>query len=182
MARIELTLQSISRGSGLEYFRRDDRSGTAHHIPLLRLLTRLFVLPREFPGPEKPDDLPFDWLPWVILDTGAPLSVFPFRVWQPFRDVIHWLDQPPAAPFGRRLSIIGGSFTYRLGRLRFGVFDPSGDWLPAVLSNALFLEDAPTAPQQGVLGLRTRLFETRRLRCTHAPEEVFGQAWSLEDN
>lgn len=78
--------------------------------------------------------------------------------------------------------ILGGSFTYRLGRIRLGAFDEDANWLPAVRTNALFLDDAPGAPKQAVLGLRTRLFDGRRLRCEVAPHEPFGQAWWLEDS
>jgi guanyl-specific ribonuclease Sa len=108
--------------------------------------------------------------------------VFPFRVWQPFRDAVRGLDQPPAGPHGRRLTILGGPFPYRLGRLRFGAYDRTGDWLPAVTSNAWFLDDATGAPGQAVPGLRTRLFEARQLRCEDAPGDPFGQRWVLEDS
>ncbi|MCI0699495.1 MAG: hypothetical protein L0241_00220 [Planctomycetia bacterium] len=182
MARIRLLSVPVGRGLGVPYYRPEDRSGTIYHIPLPRLTLRLFVLPRDAVDRAKPDKLPDDWMPDTVLDTGAPLTIFPFQVWQPFADAIQWLNQPPAGSGGRSVTILGGTFPYRLGRLRFGAVDLDGNWLPAVSSNAWFLEDTPTAPRQAVLGLRTRLFEKRQLRCAEVPEDVFGQVWWLEDS
>ncbi len=179
MARVSLSLAHRPGVRGVPYYRPEDRSGTVYYIPRPWLMIRLFVLPRGSLDPHRPDDLPEDWQPEVLLDTGAPLSVFPFGVWEPFGDAIQWLDQPPGA---RQLTILGGTFTYRLGLLRFGVFDFGGNWLPAATSNAWFLEDDPAAPKQAILGLRTRLFDQRQLRCADVPEDVFGQVWALEDS
>jgi hypothetical protein len=181
MARVRVYLRSPESGPGTPYYRPEDRSGTVHQIPRLRLVVNLFVLPRDAADRHRPAALPTGWSPEAILDTGSPLCLFPSQLWQPFRDVIQWLDQPPAAA-PRRVTILGGRFTYRLGRVRFGLFDLDGNWLPAVWSNAWFLNDVPDAPGQAVLGLRTRLFDGRQLRCEVAPHEPFGQSWRLEDS
>lgn len=182
MAHIKLELDHSPGVHGIPYYRPEDRSGTVYFIPRPWLMIRLFVLPRGALDTHLPDGLEDNWEPWAILDTGAPLSVFPFKVWEPFADAIQWLDQPPAGSTGRRLTILGGSFPYRLGRLRFGAFDADGNQLPATFSNVWFLEDGPAAPKQAVLGLRTRLFDRRQLRCEDAATNPVGQVWSLEDS
>ena len=80
------------------------------------------------------------------------------------------------------MTVLGGRFAYRLGRLRLGAFDDDGRWLPPAWTPAWFLTaDDPDAPKQAVLGLRTRLFDGRRLRCEAAPDDPLGQRWWLED-
>jgi hypothetical protein len=66
--------------------------------------------------------------------------------------------------------------------VRFGTFDPEGNWLPAVWSNAWLLEDDPAPPRQAILGLRTRVFDRRQLRCEEVPADAFGRLWRLEDS
>jgi hypothetical protein len=152
-----------------------------YFIPYLRLVARLFVLPRDAAQSHIPANLPDGWLPEAIVDTGAPLTLFPFSVWRHFQDVIRWLNQPPA-PVPQRVAILGSRFAYRLGRVRIGAFDRDANWLPAVWTNALFLDDDPSAPKRVVLGLKTRLFDQRQIRCANAPEELLGQVWWLEDS
>jgi hypothetical protein len=179
MARVRLILRGLSSGPGLPYYRPEDRSGVVYHIRQPRLFVSLSVLPRDATEHFRPVSLPADWSFRAILDTGCPLTLFPFPVWQPFRGVIQWLDQPPAAA-ARQVTILGGSFTYRLGRVRFGVFDEDANWFPAVWANAMFLDNDPNAPRQAVLGLRTRLFKGRQIRCEDAPEPL-EEMWWLED-
>jgi hypothetical protein len=180
MARVRLSVRGVGSSPGTPYYRPEDRSGTVYHIPRPRLFVKLAVLPRDAIDAYRPDDLPNEWTPDAVLDTGAPITLFPFPLWQPFRDVIRWLDQPPAAGL-RQVTVLGGRFTYRLGRVRFGAFDAAANWLPAVWTNAWFLDADPAAPKQVVLGLRTRLFDGRQLRCEVVPAEPLGQVWWLED-
>ncbi len=180
MPRVRLSIRNAGPATGIPFYRADDRSGTTYFIPYMRLIAKLFVLPRDAAERNPPDDLPAEWTPEAILDTGAPLTLFPFPIWQPFRDVIQWHDQPPAT-VARKVAILGSSFSYRLGRVRIGAFDRHANWFPAVWTNALFLDDSPEAPRQAVLGLRTRLFDQLQIRCANAPEEPLGQVWWLED-
>ena len=180
MARVELKLAAVSGSLGIPYFRPEDRSNTVYRIPTIRLTIRLFVLPLDAVSRDRPDDLPPDWEVEVAFDTGAPLTIFPFDVWQPFAAAAQWLGQPPQAA-RTRVAVLGGRFASRLGRVRFGAADDGGNRLPAVASSALFLDSDPAAPKQAVLGLRTRLFERRHLRCADVPAAAFGQVWALED-
>lgn len=180
MARVRLILRKPESIQGTPYYRPEDRSRTVHYIPRVRLFVKLFVLPRDAADRHRPSELPNGWSPEAIVDTGSPLTLFPFSIWQPFREVIQWLEQPPATT-PRRVTILGGSFSYRLGRVRFGAFDEEANWLPAVSSNAWFLDQDTAAPRQAVLGLRTRLFDQRQIRCAAGPADPLGQTWWLED-
>ncbi|MDB5309356.1 MAG: hypothetical protein JWO38_3558 [Gemmataceae bacterium] len=162
MARVRL---SVRRIGSTPFFQPGDRSGVPSVIPLSRLLARLSVIPRDAAADYRPSHLDDPWCPLVILDTGSPLTLFPYPVWQPFEAAITWLEQPPR-PDGqpRRVTILGGSWVYRLGRVRAGLIDEEGRWLPAVWANAWFLEDAPASPRQAVLGLRTGVLDGRSLR------------------
>jgi hypothetical protein len=102
--------------------------------------------------------------------------MFPYPVWQPFEAAITWLDQPTPAGGPRRVTILGGSWAYRLGRVRAGVIDEDGGWLAPAWTNAWFLDDHPAAPKQAVLGVRTGLFDARQLRSNPTGDE-----WWLED-
>jgi hypothetical protein len=138
------------------------------------------VVPHD--GGDRPIQIPVGYSPEAILDTGAPLSLFPYPVWQSFADAVVWIDQPPTGGPERRVAILGGRFPYRLGRLRIGACDEENQ-LPPVWMNIWFLTaDDPAAPKQAVLGLRTRLFDGRQLRCEAAPGDPLGQRWWLEDS
>ena len=167
---------------GIPFYRPGDRSGTLPRLPTYRLFILLAIPPRDYPGEPLPDLRNVIRLP-AILDTGAPLSIFPFMIWNVFADRIRWLGQPPvAAP--RRVSILGGLFGYRLGRVRVGAVDPERRWLAPATLTALFLDDTAGAPREVVFGLRNRLLDRRRLR--HEPEpgadpEEMPGRWWLED-
>ena len=83
-----------------------------------------------------------------------------------------------------RVTILGGTFGYRLGRVRVGLTDRESRWLPAKWLPAFFLDDSPAAPRETVFGLRNRLLDGRRLQHEPQPgadpEEVPGRWW-LED-
>lgn len=160
----------------LPFFYPGDRSGNPLAIPLARLVVTLVVIPRDA-GEDYRPEVKDRWSPDAILDTGAPLTLFPYPVWQPFESAITWLAQPPLPAGGqRRVTILGGSWAYRLGRVRIGMIDTAGGWLAPAWTNAWFLDDDPVAPKQAVLGLRTGLFDGRQLRSDSSGEE-----WWLED-
>lgn len=174
MARVRL-FHRLS-GRGVPYYRPDDPDRVIERVSVPRLFVKLFVLPPDAADRDYPDALRDPWAPEALVDTGNPLTAFPFPIWQPFASAIQWLDQPPPPPTGRHLTVLGGNFRYRLGRLRFGVIDEHENWLPALTSPALFLDDHPQAPKHAILGLRTNLFDARHLRCSEGP------IWTLEDS
>lgn len=195
MARVRLTVDNLrlihrhlgappEQPRGIPFFRPGDLSGATAYIPWYRLVVRLVIVPRGEDTRVRPtpreDGLELD----AVLDTGAPTCVFPFPIWQPFGNEIQWLDQPPRED-GRpwAVTVLGGSWGYRLGRVRVGATDRDANWLPAATTNALFLNDPPATlgatrpPRQAILGVRSGLFDLRQLRHADAdPPE-----WILED-
>jgi hypothetical protein len=149
MSRVRLTCAHL--GAGSPFYRPDDRSGSVHFMPRPRLFINLYVLPPGAGGSYQPGTGSDEWMPEAILDTGAPLSLFPVPVWRPFAAAVRWLDRDdnwlPAA------------------------------WTPAWFLTA----DDPAAPKQAVLGLRTRLLDNRQLRCEATADDPAGQRWWLED-
>jgi hypothetical protein len=139
----------------------------------------LAVIPRDAGDGYRPGSVDHPWCPRAILDTGAPLSIFPHPTWGPFADAVWWLDQPPTAV--RRVTILGGTWGYRLGRVQAGATDEDSRWLPAVWLNAFFLDPDPGAPREAVLGLRSRLLDGRRLRQEEVPSGGADRTWWLED-
>lgn len=174
MARVRIALRYLG---STPFFYPGDRSGMPLRIPYPRLLAMLAVMTHGASEDDRPDVIDTPWCPRAILDTGSPLTLFPYEVWQPFEAAITWLAQPLLPAGGpRRVAILGGSWSYRLGRVRIGMIDTAGGWLAPAWTNAWFLDDDAAAPKQAVLGLRTGLFDGRQLRSDSSGEE-----WWLED-
>lgn len=151
-------------------------------IPLHYLMVTLVVVPRDADADYRPDSIYDPWCPDAVVDTGAPLSVFPYTLWAAFADQIWWLDQPPRSDgLAREITLLGGNWTYRLGRVRVGAIDDDGDWLPPVWLNAFFLDDLPDAPKTAVLGLRSRLWVQRQLRSAGDVDDDTIPDWWIED-
>lgn len=162
------------------YYFPGDRSGVPAEIPLDRLFAALVILPADAAGDRPPQVIGDRWAPDAVVDTGAPLSLFPYPVWKPFGSAVTWLEQSPPAVGARRVTVLGGRWAYRFGRVRVGVIDTDRRWLPAARLNAWFLDDAPGAPRQAILGLRCHLFDRRRLRQEPAAPDG-APRWCLED-
>lgn len=194
MARVRITVRNlrVSRHTdapdpqpeGLPFLSTDGALPLFRYLPWYRLMARLFVEP--IAGEVLENDIAFD----AIVDTGAPLTTFPFEVWHDFRDHIRWHDQPPredvddaGEPLPWQVSVGGGTWGFRLGRVRLGLTDGESRVTPAVVTTCLFLDavppnPGPRPPRQAVLGLRTPLLDRRQLRhagTTDLPE------WWLED-
>ncbi len=171
---------------GLPFFRPSDAARVIARLPWYRLLVKVVVLPADADPLTRPVEIPETHSPPAILDTGAPLTCFPATLWRQFAAEIRWLDQPPredGEPW--RMTILGGSWTYRLGRVRLGATDINGRWLDAATTVAMFLDEPPAGasrpPRHAILGLRTPLLDRRRVR--HAgttPDDL--PVWWLEDD
>jgi len=171
---------------GLPFYRPTDATGLVARLPWYRLLAKVVVLPAEADPLSRPVVIPETHSPAAILDTGAPLTCFPATLWRQFTTEIRWLDQPEredGEPW--RITILGGSWTYRLGRIRLGATDTDGRWLDAATTVAMFLDDPPPgasrSPRHAILGLRTPLLDRRRLRQgSDTPDDL--PIWWLEDD
>ena len=130
----------------------------------------------------------------AILDTGAPLTVFPFIVWSSFpASIIDYVDFPPGTS-PRSLSVGGTRCPFRLGWIWLGVEDderPVGR-LPSQRVLAQFAQDGGRMKSNVLVGLSHSVLTGRRLvRETtleaHEPDpaepnrqrRTFGQTWRL---
>lgn len=102
-----------------------------------------------------------------IVDTGAPLTVFPITQWKHFAEDIEWLS--PADPsIDSWLSVItgktGGEHSCRIGRVVAEAFDlgPPPTFLPPSMVFALF-EETPNGDDQIIVGLHGGILAGRRL-------------------
>ena len=102
-----------------------------------------------------------------IVDTGAPLTIFPLAQWKHFAGDIEWLS--PADPsLDSWLTLItgktGGERSCRIGRVVAEAFDmgPPPTFLPASTILALF-EETPSGDDQIIAGLHGGILAGRRL-------------------
>jgi len=181
---IRIPTDNVAEGDRL--IRYQDEQGRERTVPLLRLQVNVLIgrdPTRGSPDERKPRR--------AILDTGAPLTVFPKHRWQSFADEIVRLplvgDQNPIGRAG------GRQFSYFLGRVWVGAVDPFERRLPAVPVLAQFREDdipagEPLPPI--LLGLWGGILEGRTLTRWPTVErydpdmptlESFGQWWHLSD-
>jgi hypothetical protein len=133
-----------------------DDEGHSYQIPFLRLLGYLRVgrTARRFNE--------------CLVDTGAPISVFPHTRWQPFADEIKWLrvqtDHPEECWLTRITGWTGGQARCRVGRVAVQALDrerPSAE-LDYVDVIGLF-EQEPSYNDRILIGLHASIFQRRRL-------------------
>lgn len=130
--------------------------GTTSIIPFLRL----FVLLRIGCQARRIVD--------GIIDTGAPLTVFPRLTWKRFAKDIEWLALPPEKFARSWLTNLrgrtGGRSACRIGRVFVEAFDVEGGlrFLPGGVILAQF-EEIETTEDRIILGLHGGILENRRL-------------------
>jgi hypothetical protein len=116
-----------------------------------------------------------------IIDTGAPLSVFPRLTWKSFASEIDWLTLPPqrySRSWVANLSgRTGGTSRCRIGRVFLEAYDVESGchFLPGAFILAQFEEDE-TIDNRVILGLHGGILEGRRL----IVEPDLRQAWIEE--
>lgn len=109
------------------------------------------------------------------MDTGAPFTVLPHHVWQPFESEIRWIESAGPEPVMR---IAGAKSRFQFGRVFLSAFDDLGNSMPPAWTLACCLDSAsPT--KTALLDLRSELLMNRR-RLRHAGETP--PLWWLEDS
>jgi hypothetical protein len=146
-----------------------DKLGTPIVLPFLRLFTLLRIGQRA------------RRLADGIIDTGAPLSVFPRLTWKQFAKDIDWLTKPSERRANSRVSNLrgrtGGTSRCRIGRVFLEAFDLEKGcrFLPGALILAQF-EEEETIDDRIILGIHGGILERRRL----IVEPDLRQAWIEE--
>ncbi len=115
-----------------------------------------------------------------IVDTGAPLTIFPVRQWKHFADEIEWLSPSSLATASWLTHIsgkTGGECPCRIGYVLGEPFDlgpPLHFLKPSKI--LAFFEEAPSGDDQIIVGLHAGILAGRRL----IVEPSSGEAY-LED-
>jgi hypothetical protein len=152
-----------------------DPQGAAVSLPFLRLFTLIRIGGARTPRIRE-----------CLIDTGAPLSVFPEWEWRLFAAEVEWLAPAPGHPFPwwltRFTGMTGGSCPCRPGRIVAEPvgYGPGAQVLSATPLVALFAEDGSRPEDEDrhriLMGLHGGILEGRRL----IVEADARQAW-LED-
>jgi hypothetical protein len=153
VARIRVYVRQSQRTSPETAF---DKSQTPIVLPFLRLFVLLRIGRRT------------RHLADGIIDTGAPLTVFPRLTWKHFARDIEWLTLPPERLSSSWVANLrgrtGGESRCRIGLVALEAFDVESGcrFLPATSILAQFEEDE-TIDNRIILGLHGGILEGRRL-------------------
>jgi hypothetical protein len=180
---IRIRTENVAREHQLISYR--DERGRERTVPLLRLRLAIHI-GKDSDGPPVGRRARK-----AILDTGAPLSIFPKQRWQSFAsEIVRLPFVGERAPVGR---VGGRQFSYFLGRVWINCTDPFERHLPAVPVLAQFREDDIPAGERLppiLLGLSGGILEGRTLTRWPTVErydpdlpalESFGQWWHLSE-
>ncbi len=146
--------------------RRHKSHAAGSHLLYLEQVVALFrVLPSESPALIREG----------VIDTGAPVSVFPQVAWQPFEQNISWLtrrNDPGVPKWCREVSgVSGGSIPVRLGSVVNELFDHLGGRLGPFEIVAMFAQDHGRM-RDLLLGLGGGVFANRRLEMVYTDQAI----------
>ena len=179
MATVRLKTRLFNR---ISFFPERGLSNDIAEAPAYRLLLRL-VLFESHAEPIKQTALDYEdkRKTDAVVDTGSAFSVFSYRTWKSVEKEIRWLKRPTKIDGSEYMvTVLGGRWAYRLGRIRLAAFDDRANWFEPVWTLALFLENVPDAPNVNILGLGSSFFKHRQLRhAGYDPGEL--PIWWLED-
>jgi hypothetical protein len=100
-----------------------------------------------------------------LMDSGAPLTVVPERIWRPFESEIEWLTFPtnttPSSLWTEVAGVTGGTVKCQLGRISMVALDLQGRELAPVQVIAKFAEDGTLFPRI-LVGLHVSILQGRR--------------------
>ena len=203
MASIRIPVTSIL-ASGLFPRTFLDECGQVQLIPWLRLSLTILVGHDPEPGLTAPrldrNGDPRLHFP-AILDTGAPITVFPRKVWElvePDITRLRWnpeeMEQQPVAWRTPTATVGGSTFPYFLGHVWVEARDIWGRSLPAVRVLTMFREDLTPPGQMTpniLLGLSGGILEDRRFSRSPVDDrydpdppglQTYAQWWWLSDH
>ncbi len=100
-----------------------------------------------------------------LVDSGAPLTVVPERIWRTFEKEIEWFSFPanttPSNLWTEVAGVTGGTVKCRLGRISMVALDLQGKELAPVPVIAKFAEDGTLFPRI-LVGLHVSILQDRR--------------------
>ncbi len=111
-----------------------------------------------------------------VVDTGAPMTVFPQKEWERFEPEIRWLTGPndPTVPkWCRQFSgVSGGTISCRLGLISLEFFDALGGRVGPVEIIAMFAYDNGRM-RDILVGLGGGTFTKRRLEMIYDDQNIW---------
>jgi hypothetical protein len=160
-------------------------------LPNQQVLTvrapRLFARVRVARAPDRSDAARTQF---AILDTGMPISVFPFEVWDKFQSEIHFTPTRSEVESGTFLvtpRVLGCTYTFRLGRIALSVLDRENETQlterPVLARFLVAVVDQPAGAnvlKHVVLGMSEGVLEGRALTFRHDADETQRAAWIEE--
>ncbi len=169
MPRVRLQIKPATDRPSRSFIERD-----GHILPLheFRLTTRIRLgMP---PGRGVPDRR--SAMKEAIVDTGAPISIFPRSVWLGFANEIEKLSLLGLGSESPVIALGGSRFPFRLGRIVITVYDGESRYLSATPILALFVDEPlGSRPPPVLLGLWRGVLEGRRLVMGPALGDPAGQ-------
>ena len=114
-----------------------------------------------------------------LVDTGAPLSIFPERIWRDFEENIVWLtlrDNAAVAWLDNVQGLTGGSMPARLGTIEIKWIDCNGSQSRPTKIIAKFASDPETLDSRLpriLIGLGGNVWDRRRLTVNHDSAEAY---------
>jgi hypothetical protein len=165
MARVDLLITQSLRTQAEEVV---DSQGARTMIPFLRVFGLLRIGSRA------------RYIHDCVIDTGAPLTLFPWLHWQHFASDVEWLSPVTTQPSSWLTNVsgrTGGSCPCRVGRVEVTALDvqrPVVEMGP--VSVIAQFEQVPRSDDRILIGLHASILQRRRLDID--PDEP--SAW-LED-
>lgn len=120
------------------------------------------------------------WMRQAVIDTGAPACILPWRVWTELDRLgdIAWIGS--ANPVGGlpRITVFGGSYPFRLGRVRLELVDLGTGQLAPRDVTVICTDDPQTAPPHLQLPLILGLADVMHGRTLQLEASADGRRWT----
>jgi len=116
----------------------------------------------------------------AVIDTGAPASILPWRVWSDLdkRGDIAWITSTSPVGGPPHITVFGGSYPFRLGRIRLEVVNVGTGQLASRDVTAICTDDPQTAPPHLQLPLILGLADVMHGRTLTVEASADGQQWT----
>jgi hypothetical protein len=116
----------------------------------------------------------------AVVDTGAPASILPWRLWSRLdaRGDIAWISSTPPAGGLPRITVFGGSYPFRLGRIRLEIVNVGAGQLAPRDGAVICTDDPQITPPHLQLPLILGLADVMHGRTLTVEASADGQQWT----
>jgi hypothetical protein len=115
----------------------------------------------------------------AVIDTGAPASILPSRVWSDLdrRGDISWISSANPVGGPPHITVFGGRYPFRLGRIRLEIVNVGTGQLAPRDMTAICTDDPQIAPPHLQLPLILGLADVMHGRTLTVEASADGQQW-----